>query len=113
LSDAQMALIPNVCGNGMVEGDEACDDGNAAYGDGCTPTCAVGNAVMRSEVAADVSVQLPFSADGQWPGRATTTSLRGAAGSGLTDSGPATVAVMAAGAAAGTAWVRRRMKRKR
>jgi fibro-slime domain-containing protein len=27
------------CGNGNVEGDEACDDGNPAAGDGCSPTC--------------------------------------------------------------------------
>ena len=27
------------CGNGNVEGDEACDDGNSAAGDGCSPTC--------------------------------------------------------------------------
>jgi cysteine-rich repeat protein len=27
------------CGNGQVEGDEACDDGNAIANDGCTPKC--------------------------------------------------------------------------
>lgn len=27
------------CGNGVREGEEACDDGNLAAGDGCTPTC--------------------------------------------------------------------------
>ncbi len=27
------------CGNGQVEGDEACDDGNLVDGDGCTSTC--------------------------------------------------------------------------
>lgn len=29
------------CPNGLREGDEACDDGNAVAGDGCDPTCAV------------------------------------------------------------------------
>jgi len=28
-----------VCGNGEVEGDEACDDGNQDEGDGCEPSC--------------------------------------------------------------------------
>ncbi len=32
------ALVP-VCGNGVVEGDEACDDGNTVSGDGCNATC--------------------------------------------------------------------------
>lgn len=27
------------CGNGLVEPGEACDDGNAFFGDGCTPSC--------------------------------------------------------------------------
>jgi len=29
------------CGNGIVEADEACDDGNTASGDGCSATCAL------------------------------------------------------------------------
>jgi cysteine-rich repeat protein len=29
-----------VCGNGIVEAGEACDDGNAASGDGCSASCA-------------------------------------------------------------------------
>jgi cysteine-rich repeat protein len=31
-----------VCGNGVTEPGEACDDRNTVDGDGCTPTCAVG-----------------------------------------------------------------------
>ena len=107
LTQAQMALIPNMCGNGLLEAQEACDDGNANYGDGCTPTCDSGNNPSRVEVAANVSVQLPFGANG-----AGDEYLRGGAGDGLSDTGPATVALMAAGAAAGTAWVRRRFRRK-
>lgn len=30
-----------VCGNGVKEGNEACDDGNAAGGDGCSASCSV------------------------------------------------------------------------
>lgn len=28
-----------VCGNGLLEGDERCDDGNHVRGDGCSPMC--------------------------------------------------------------------------
>jgi cysteine-rich repeat protein len=31
--------IPAVCGNGLAEGAEECDDGNTSPGDGCSPTC--------------------------------------------------------------------------
>ena len=30
------------CGNGVVEGEEQCDDGNLDGGDGCSPVCKVG-----------------------------------------------------------------------
>ncbi|MFO1518219.1 MAG: hypothetical protein U1F57_00920 [bacterium] len=33
--------IPTVCGNGMKEGTEGCDDGNTTAGDGCSATCTV------------------------------------------------------------------------
>lgn len=32
---------PSPCGNGAIDGMEACDDGNTLPGDGCSPTCAV------------------------------------------------------------------------
>ncbi len=34
-------FAPNVCGDGFVRGGEACDDLNAADGDGCSSSCAV------------------------------------------------------------------------
>jgi cysteine-rich repeat protein len=37
-----------VCGDARVEGDEACDDGNAAAGDGCDAGCA--EELLRGEV---------------------------------------------------------------
>ena len=45
------AFVPAaVCGDGEVEGDEACDDGNTTGGDGCSADCAsdesCGNGVM-------------------------------------------------------------------
>ena len=34
-------LTPPVCGNGQVERNEACDDGNNVEGDGCDATCSI------------------------------------------------------------------------
>jgi len=52
---AQIALdrfvfIAPVCGNGTLEGDETCDDGNTADGDGCSATCTVEVAAELDEV---------------------------------------------------------------
>ena len=42
---------PPVCGNGIVEWDEECDDANDVGGDGCEPDCTIipvcGNAVLE------------------------------------------------------------------
>lgn len=35
-----MNLCPQTCGNGVLEGTEACDDGNQLAGDGCDSSCA-------------------------------------------------------------------------
>lgn len=31
--------LPHVCGNGVIEAPETCDDGNTTAGDGCSATC--------------------------------------------------------------------------
>lgn len=36
-----VALRPAACGNNLIDGGEACDDGNAADGDGCSSTCQI------------------------------------------------------------------------
>jgi len=43
LSDQIMVeTLPDVvCGDGLVEGDEACDDGNVTDGDGCSAACVI------------------------------------------------------------------------
>jgi cysteine-rich repeat protein len=33
--------IPIVCGNGFVQQDEQCDDGDTSGGDGCSATCMI------------------------------------------------------------------------
>ena len=40
---------PFGCGNGQVEGDEACDDGNAVGGDGCTERCVSEDGILETE----------------------------------------------------------------
>lgn len=35
------SCVPEVCGNGILEGLETCDDGNAVAGDGCSDVCAI------------------------------------------------------------------------
>ena len=52
-SDPPGAAVP-VCGDGVVEGDEACDDGNLAFDDDCLPGCVAptcGDGVVRSAPA--------------------------------------------------------------
>ena len=39
---------PPVCGNGVVEGVEACDDGNTIDGDGCSRSCTIEQARAAS-----------------------------------------------------------------
>jgi cysteine-rich repeat protein len=34
-------FVPTVCGDGIVEAGEQCDDGNTTPGDGCSATCAI------------------------------------------------------------------------
>ncbi len=34
-------VTPAACGNGALDGDETCDDGNTVPGDGCSATCAL------------------------------------------------------------------------
>lgn len=40
------------CGNGIVEGEEQCDDGNLAGGDGCSAVCKVSIPARASLVGA-------------------------------------------------------------
>src|SRR3989442_6899697 len=42
-TDHSVAGASPTCGNGVVEGTEECDDGNATSGDGCSATCQLEN----------------------------------------------------------------------
>ena len=95
------------CGDGVPDGNEQCDDGNTFSGDGCSAAC------QREAVATVGSqiIDLPISLPPFTPGTPTTpigpvtpiATSHPPAG----QTGPAAVAVMAAGAATGWAWMRR------
>lgn len=38
-SESQIIDVPTSCPNGVLDPAEACDDGNAVWGDGCSPRC--------------------------------------------------------------------------
>ncbi|MDD5074586.1 MAG: DUF4215 domain-containing protein [Candidatus Peribacteraceae bacterium] len=39
LSESGFIPEESLCGNGLIEGSEECDDGNSSLGDGCSPFC--------------------------------------------------------------------------
>ncbi len=49
-----LCMPPSVCGNGIIESGEQCDDGNTNGGDGCSSTCqnepapVCGNGIVES-----------------------------------------------------------------
>lgn len=120
------------CGDGIVDSVERCDDGNRIGGDGCDRFCALedgtrvppqpivegGAAFPRNPLQGTV----PFGT--QFPQQATTqplpfplplaqlqplTQSKPPVG----DTGPAAIAVIGAGAAAGFGWVRRKKRGKK
>ncbi len=113
------------CGDAIRDKVEECDDGNLLNGDGCSAFCRRESAVapfyaLRSSSSSSLSpvqpaqTRPPSSASPLFAtlrvfepwGRTIRTSPKGPAG----ETGPASAAVMAAGAAAGWAWVRRKKR---
>ncbi len=55
-STTGLCATPSVCGNGIIEGGEACDDMNLVDGDGCDSNCTVtacGNGIVTMGEACD------------------------------------------------------------
>ena len=108
------------CGDNVLDRPlEACDDGNTVPGDGCNGLCQLEPGATPG-VKPDSLAQIPFQPGGNVPGAGQTGGPGQTGGIGVRpptggevegETGPATVAVMAAGAAAGTAWVRRRFRK--
>lgn len=58
-----LTLTAPVCGNGIVEGTETCDDGGTDGGDGCSATCALEPVTSRDTCATAEAVTLVPSTD--------------------------------------------------
>ena len=97
------------CGDRIVDAPtESCDDGNRVSGDGCSSSCASERAAPATLAAQVFSFPLPrseqLSAQVSPPLLQTWQAVPPA----VTASGPSTLGVMAAGAAAGVGWARRK-----
>lgn len=109
------------CGDGVLDSRELCDDGNGRSGDGCDAYCreerlaaqATTPGVLGELVDVPVGTFNPILAQGGnvvtplSPLAARISQSHAPAG----DTGPGVIVVMAAGAAAGVGWMRRRRKR--
>lgn len=105
------------CGDGILDTPlEFCDDGNMFAGDGCSPQCQVERtAAVQTGILPAQVIELPFQPGGQVsyiPGVGYVPPSTLAPGAPqpptTTDTGPAAIAIMAAGASVGYAWMKRR-----
>lgn len=58
-----------LCGNGIVDAQEECDDGNTMGGDGCSATCLHENCILPAEIVINEIMQDPESVSdsaGEW-----------------------------------------------
>lgn len=98
------------CGDRVVSMTEECEDGNTESGDGCSADCLIEGGVRVKSVVIDRSGNsllgsVITNADGSTLDEVRTVATsRAPAGK----TGPAALVVMASGASAGWAWVRRR-----
>ncbi|MEM6296027.1 MAG: hypothetical protein AAGA54_32440, partial [Myxococcota bacterium] len=73
------------CGNGQLDADEACDDGNAEDGDGCNAQCTVsGQQLWRVPLVNSDAYETIHSVQAS-PSTIIVTGWRGAGASGATD----------------------------
>jgi cysteine-rich repeat protein len=107
--------LPALCGNGMLEEPEECDDGNQRSNDGCSFLCKM-DEVQKPAAAVHSSSQASSFAPPSLPTMTTlpltpsiTEVATGHAPAGKT--GPAAVVVMVLGAAMGGAWMRSKKRK--
>jgi len=120
-TDLCVQQLCSSCGDGIVLLPETCDDGNRSNGDGCSDHCLFERGAAGAPLTANV-FEMPFlpgpaggtNAGGGALNTSLTDTPHGASGMAshapVGDTGPATLAVMAAGAAVGGAWTRRRKR---
>src|SRR5512132_4160439 len=68
-----------VCGDGVIDAGEECDDGNVVGGDGCSATCVFEGCPLtgtwQSTVPFDITWTLIEAADGTLSGRMWPTNI--------------------------------------
>lgn len=105
------------CGDGVLDTGESCDDGNLRTGDGCHRECAVehgaaGVFTLNGQTVDIAWIQSLMNAnalgDGTTSGNAGVIGKTPPPSAGTPQTGPGLIAVAAAGAAGGVAWIRRR-----
>jgi len=89
------------CGNGVVEGNEECDDGDIKDGDGCSSTCrmepgwsCVGNPSKCIQDGGSSRPPPPGPAPAPAPGASRTDSTEGSGGGGKHSGGTIATAVL-------------------
>ena len=94
-----------------MDSAETCDDGNRINGDGCDRYCRVETQVGSSLLATQYSQLFPRNFQ-QFPSQLPLAQLQPLIQSQSTtaETGPAAVAVVASGMAAGLGWIRRKRK---
>ena len=104
------------CGDGKLDDGGQCDDGNRLSADGCNRYC---ERELPSQVAADVlqsrdpnSLAAPFTGADELDRRLREERARAIASghAAAGNAGPATLLVVAGGAASGWAWMRKRRR---
>lgn len=111
------------CADHIQDQGETCDDGNLLNGDSCSDVCQREYGAAPTMIAfpgqnlgiAGLPAQYPFPGfpSSQWlPGQMPFASLQPLMASRppVGDTGPAAVVVIAAGAASGVAWIRRKRR---
>jgi cysteine-rich repeat protein len=80
--EVTLEVEPSVCGNGIVEGGEECDDGATDDGDGCTAACKLETDKARDECATAPPVTFVANGDGTYSAKIVsgTTNLSHSAG---------------------------------
>ncbi len=107
VSSAQAVVPSPVCGDRVLGVGEQCDDGNRQNGDGCSAACTVEHAAAQ-QLPAQL---IPAPNQPLTPSMLQPVYVQRAAAPATPSSGPATAAAIAAGAASGLAYMRRKKRK--
>ena len=113
------------CGDGVLDSTELCDDGNAINNDGCDRYCLIEDGINATQVAGEVTIPTPYPLPPtpvgfpqypnfqQLPYQLPLAQLQPLMQrqAPIGDTGPAAVAVVASGMAAGIGWIRRKKRK--